>query len=112
MTTPYQHTHDAGRLYWHTMRVPRDSPLLQRDGKTREVEQPWRVGHSWVLRVFGAALVVGWWGAARTDEQMLADEAAADDFRTPSITPDDIRVDFRAPADAYTVNAAALYEVR
>lgn len=74
MSSPYDETHDLGPLYWHTMRVPRTVPVLQRDGVTHEVEPPWRIGRCVVLRVWKRALAVGWWGAARSEEEMLEDE--------------------------------------
>lgn len=75
MRSPYDETHDCGNLYFHTMRVPRTVPVLQRDGTTHEVDEPWRVGRCWVLRFFAFALAVGWWGPPRTRAQMLDDEA-------------------------------------
>lgn len=88
-------THDCGRLFIHTMAVPTGGPLTEL-GTTHEVEQPWRVGRSVVLRVWKLALVVGWWGPRRTDEQMLADETRNVEFLADApVTTKQIREDFR-----------------
>lgn len=79
MASPYAETHDLGRFYWHTLRVPRVSPLLQLDGVTHEVEEPWRIGRCWVLRLWTFALVLGWWGPPRTPEEVVAAELGDDD---------------------------------
>lgn len=86
-------THDLGRLFVHTMRVPTGGPLVEL-GTTHEVEEPWRVGRSAVLRAWRHALVVGWWGPGRTTAQMLADEAS--EIEAAEVTAEQIREDFRA----------------
>ena len=112
LPTIYNETHDAGKLYWHTMRVPRSAPVFQRDGTTHEVARPWRVGRSWVLRVLSLALVVGWWGPHRSDEEMLAAEAdRAEDSYLPTIEPDEIRNHFREQPDGETTNDSP-YDVK
>ena len=100
-------THDLGRLYWHLMRVPWHSPVLQLNGESHEVEEPWRIGRCWVWRLLcflPFALVVGWWGPARTRAQMLADEAgevyAAEDElagEAEGVSVQAIREGFAAP---------------
>lgn len=102
MTSPYRETHDIGKTYWHTLRVPRTVPILQRDGLTHEVEPPWRIGRCWVLRVWTLALAVGRWGPARTEEEMLAEERlelyGADDdelAHEAGVGVEAIREDFR-----------------
>lgn len=76
----YTQTHDLGRLYWHTMRLPRDIPVLQLDGQSYEVDQPWRIGHCWILRVLSFALVIGWWGVPRTLSEVKSAEMGAETY--------------------------------
>lgn len=88
----HSQTHDLGKLYTHTMRVPRGGPVLEL-GISHEVEEPWRVGRCVVLRVWKLALVAGWWGSGRTYEQMAAEEI---DEQDAGVSTDEIREDFRA----------------
>lgn len=94
----YSETHDLGRLYLHTMRVPRGGPLREL-GTTHEVEEPWRVGRCVVLRFWTVALVIGLWGPPRSTAQMLADEADEAEKIAEledRVTAAQIREDFRA----------------
>lgn len=84
-------THDLGRLYIHSMTVPRSGPLVEL-GTSHEVEEPWRVGRCVVLRVWKRALVVGWWGPGRTREEVVAAEL---DAQAVDVPVDDIRDRFR-----------------
>ena len=92
----YANTHDLGHWYFHTMRVPWDTPLLQRDGLTHEVEEPWRIGHSWVLSLFSIAVVVGRWGEERTLEEVAEAEGG---IKPAPVITDDIREQFREPPE-------------
>lgn len=89
-------THDLGKAYWHIVRVPGSTPLIQLQGLSHEVEEPWRIGHCVLLRlpVLPWCLVLGWWGAPRTSDEMLAAEKATFISRH---TPDteEIRENFR-----------------
>jgi len=62
--------HDIGKHHFvHTMKYPdRNFPIVDR-GETQEIEDPYRSGQSWVLRVplSRAAVVVGRW-TSRVDE--------------------------------------------
>lgn len=100
-------THDLGRLYTHTMRVPRGGPLVQFDGISYEVEEPWRVGRCAVLRIWKTALVLGWWGPHRTADQMLADERLS--IVDAEVSPEQIRSQFK-PAPAATTPSSLLAE--
>lgn len=93
MSSPYDETHDLGRLYLHTMRVPRGVPVLQLHGTTHEVDAPWRIGRCWVLRFFVFALAVGWWGPPRTLSEVKSAEMRED--ADAGVTVEAIRDDFR-----------------
>lgn len=88
-------THDLGRLYVHGMKVPWRTPPIQLHGTSHEVEEPWRIGHCVVLRALPLpyAVVVGWWGPARTTEQMLEDEERTFVARSYGLDVNDIRED-------------------
>lgn len=120
MSSPYDETHDIGRrLYWHTLRVPRSVPVLQLDGVTHEVEPPWRIGRCVVLRVLSFALAVGWWGPARSAEEMLEDERLelfndVDDdelAHEAEVGVDSIREDFREQ-EPRSYDGESPYDVR
>ena len=102
-------THDIGSFYWHLMRVPWGTPPAQR-GVSYEVEEPWRIGSCWTIRllVLPVVLVVGWWGAPRTLEEVEAAEEGLDD--EPGVDPETIRQNFTAPAP--TRRDSPLYDVR
>ena len=81
-------THDIGRLFFHTIRVQRGTPLAFR-AKTTEVDPPFRQSHPLVLRLplLSRALVLGWWEDTDRDEDealshalAIEDEATADEF--------------------------------
>lgn len=100
MSSPYDETHDWGNFYWHTMRLPRSVPVLQRTGVTHEVTDPWRVGRCWVLRLWKVGLAVGWWGAPRSHEELLRAELGPleDDVEmahAAGVDVESIREDFR-----------------
>ena len=62
-------------------------------GTTHEVEKRWRVGGSVVLKVWPTyAIVLGWWGAGRTREEVVAAEL---DAQAVDVPVDDIRDRFR-----------------
>ena len=88
----YRTTHDLGHWYFHTMRVPWDMPVLQRDGTTHEVEEPWRIGHSWVLSLFSIAVVIGRWGEPRTLEDVVEAEG---EIKPAPVVTEEIREQFR-----------------
>lgn len=97
-------THDLGRLYAHSMAVPRSGPLVEL-GTSHEVEEPWRVGRCVVLRVWKRALVVGWWGPPRTLAEMLAAEAVEAEMlarEEDRVSTEQIREDFR-PEPGHTL---------
>lgn len=89
-------THDAGPLLAQTIRVRTDAPLVHR-GVTREIEEPYRVGSSIIIRLpfnrsgrwvgiltswlpirvklpigpkldYARAIVIGWWSQPHLDE--------------------------------------------
>lgn len=66
--------HQIGkRHFFHTMKYPtRDFPLIDR-GETQEIEEPYRYGNSWVLRVplSRAAFVAGKWSSQENEESAL-----------------------------------------
>lgn len=64
--------HTLGTFYWHTMNVPARGPLITHDF-TYEIDPPYRVGRSWILRRprSGVCLVVGHWFATLDEEQAL-----------------------------------------
>lgn len=62
-------TKDAGRFFAHGMTYPStDFPLVDK-GVTQEIEHPFRLGKSVVLRApfTRRAVVLGVWGASATD---------------------------------------------
>lgn len=100
-------THDLGRFYWHAMRVTWRTPLLQVDGESYEVEEPWRIGRCVVLRLLFLpfALVLGWWGPPRTRAEMLAAEAFEAEalaIEEERVSTEQIREDFR-PEQGHTL---------
>lgn len=111
-----QETHDLGRLYCHTLEVPRDSPRVQLDGTSHEVEEPWRIGRCILVRLGGRALVVGWWGRGRTAEEVIEAELAEiepseDELAAArSVDVEAIRQRFRA--EERPTRRHPLYEVR
>ena len=85
-------THDLGRLFTHGMTIPTGGPRVE-IGTSHEVEKPWRVGRSVVLKVWPTyAIVLGWWGAGRTREEVVAAEL---DAQAVDVPVDDIRDRFR-----------------
>lgn len=70
-------TTDVGRLFFHRLRYPDNSPvpLIAERGRTQEMERPWRSGHSFVIRLplTRSALVVGRWSKRGAPSQADAD---------------------------------------
>ncbi len=89
-------THDAGPLLTQIIRVRKDAPLVHR-GVTREIEEPYRIGSSTIIRLpfnragrwvgihlswlsiriklpigskldYARAVVIGWWSQSNLDE--------------------------------------------
>ena len=82
--------HDIGaQLFWHTLTYPStEFPLLDR-GITHEIDEPFRVGISKVIRLpfTKRALVVGHWKAQLSEGMALQNAIGA---RALSDTNDDI----------------------
>ena len=67
--------HDLGRLFWHSIKLQKKSPLIHRH-PSHEVEYPYRWSNSVIFRIpwCRQGLVVGLWRSTdRTEEQMLID---------------------------------------
>lgn len=64
--------HDLGPLFWHKIRLQKKSPLIHRF-PSHEVEEPFRVSNSIVLRLPWASrgIVVGWWRHSGHSEQEM-----------------------------------------
>lgn len=66
--------HDIGARYFvHAMAYPdRAFPLIDR-GETQEIEEPYRYGRSWVIRIPWSrhALVTGKWTREETEDSAL-----------------------------------------
>lgn len=69
----HHETHELGRLFWHSIRLNKDSPIFHRY-PTHEVDYPYRWANSLIIRLPGTSygLVVGLWHSTdRTEEQTL-----------------------------------------
>ncbi len=70
------HTHDAGPLFVHTMRLPLARTwrvrLVER-AQTQETSQPFRVGHSVMFRLPWTltAVVLGVWGRPIDEDEAM-----------------------------------------
>lgn len=67
-------THSAGSFFAHAMQYPtRKFPLVDR-GITQEIEHPFRVAASWVVRVpfTRRAFVLGRWGPTQSESVALS----------------------------------------
>lgn len=65
--------HDIGPVFVHTMNYPdRNFPLVDR-GETQEIEDPYRYGRSWVIRLPWSrrALVTGRWTSQEPEDSAL-----------------------------------------
>lgn len=65
--------YDIGKLFWHTIRLQKKSPIFHRY-PSHEVEEPYRWSNSLIVRIPWSpyGLVLGIWQATeRTEEQML-----------------------------------------
>lgn len=65
--------HDIGPIFVHSMTYPaKDFPLIDR-GETQEIEEPYRYGRSWVLRVPWSrrAIVTGRWTREEPEDSAL-----------------------------------------
>lgn len=66
-------TRDIGPYYWHILKYPyRPNELLER-ADTQEIDEPFRVGVGWSIRVplTKWAIVVGKWGGTRPEGEAL-----------------------------------------
>jgi len=56
-------THDIGNFYWHTMVYPVKPPVVFDRAETQEIEEPYRGGKGWAVRLpfTRLSLVVGMW---------------------------------------------------
>ena len=56
-------THDVGKFYWHTMVYPVKPPVLFERAETQEIDEPFRGGHGFSLRLpfTRLSLVFGKW---------------------------------------------------
>ena len=77
-----------GPYFGYVYRYPAGkAPLINLKGWTREVEQPFRYGNAWLLRVPASrwALVVGRWaGSHQHEEQALASALDGRSLPTPA----------------------------
>lgn len=89
-------THDCKRLFWHSTRLKKGTPVFHR-APTRETDYPFRVSNSVVVKLpFGRGVVLGWWRPSGLDEyealiqavrmnHELDDQDAAN-FTNPDVT--------------------------
>ena len=71
-------THSIGKLYWHGLIYPVKPGVLLDPAETQEIEEPFRGGKGWAVRLpfTRLALVVGKWHQAY-DERIALTRAIA-----------------------------------
>lgn len=87
-------THDLGPFFFHTIDLKEDSPRFHR-AQTHEVDEPFRISNSLVLRIFGTyGIVLGRWRETDLDEESALIQAM--DSREMAVEPADLE-DWRGP---------------
>jgi len=66
-------THDVGSFYWHTMVYPVKPPVVFEKAETQEIEEPYRFGKGYCIRVpfTRLSLVLGKWVKQYSESEAL-----------------------------------------
>lgn len=75
-------THDIGPFFWHVINIRKGTPFIHR-AQTAEVDEPFRISRSFVLRIPGKrGLVLGRWKSSGIVDEA---EALANAVRPPDL---------------------------
>lgn len=84
-------THDLGKLFWSTVRLTDNAPILHR-APMQETDEPFRNSWPLVIRVWrGRGLIIGWW----EDTGLEEDEALRKAIQAREEEWDDVAQRFR-----------------
>ena len=86
-------THDVGTYYWHTLVYPVKPKDLWERAETQEIDEPYRGGSGWSIRLplTRLAIVLGKWTQTYTEGAALTRAVAGRDMNKAEVNWDLIR---------------------